>query len=104
MVASAQDQFAKWAKLKRSMDRGFQDLERQVSLCITSITHAEPVIILSDSEIASVKTKFSIKFNSALWFMPTGLQFLVHEIRCVLSTPRLVRSFDLVVGSSLGSF
>lgn len=30
-----------------------------------------------DSEIASVKTKFSLKFNSALWFMTTGLQFFV---------------------------
>ena len=27
MATSAQDQFAKWAKLKRSVDKGFQDLE-----------------------------------------------------------------------------
>jgi len=27
MATSAQDQFAKWAKLKRSADKGFQDLE-----------------------------------------------------------------------------
>ena len=34
MATSAQDQFAKWAKLKRSVDKGFQDLETtSVSLC-----------------------------------------------------------------------
>ena len=27
MATSAQDHFAKWAKLKRSVDKGFQDLE-----------------------------------------------------------------------------
>ena len=32
---------------------------------------------VADSEIASAKTQFSLKFNSALWFMTTGLQFLV---------------------------
>jgi len=59
MATSAQDQFAKWAKLKRSVDKGFQDLEA------------------TNSEIASVKTQFSLKFNSALWFMTTGLQFFI---------------------------
>ncbi|KAF9793008.1 WRB/Get1 family [Thelephora terrestris] len=59
MATSAQDHFAKWAKLKRSVDKGFQDLET------------------TNSEIASVKTQFSIKFNSALWFMTTGLQFFI---------------------------
>ena len=57
--------------------RDSRTLKRQVSLYITSIAHTEPVIIISDSEIASVKTKFSIKFNSALWFMTTGLQFFI---------------------------
>ncbi|KAF9652975.1 hypothetical protein BDM02DRAFT_3088411 [Thelephora ganbajun] len=59
MATSAQDQFAKWAKLKRSVDKGFQDLET------------------TNSEIASIKTQFSLKFNSALWFMTTGLQFFI---------------------------
>jgi len=59
LETSAQDQFAKWAKLRRSVDKGFADLDKL------------------NSEIASNKAAFSIKFNTALWFLTTGLQFLV---------------------------
>jgi hypothetical protein len=41
--------------------------------------HLSPVpnLTVADSEIASAKTQFSLKFNSALWFMTTGLQFFI---------------------------
>ncbi|PFH53715.1 hypothetical protein AMATHDRAFT_949 [Amanita thiersii Skay4041] len=59
MKTSAQDQFAKWAKLRRSVDKGLSELEK------------------INSEIASNKTTFSVKFNSVIWIFTTGLQFIV---------------------------
>ncbi|KAI0916425.1 GET complex subunit get1 [Taiwanofungus camphoratus] len=59
LQTSAQDQFAKWAKLRRSVDKGLADLEK-----------------LND-EISSSKSSFSLRFNSALWLLTTGLQFIV---------------------------
>jgi len=59
LKTSAQDQFAKWAKLRRSVDKGLADLDKL------------------NSEIASNKTAFSLKFNTAIWILTTGLQFVV---------------------------
>ncbi|KAF9467443.1 WRB/Get1 family [Collybia nuda] len=59
LQTSAQDQFAKWAKLRRSVDKGLADLEKL------------------NSEISSTKTAFSVKFNSVIWILTTGLQFFV---------------------------
>ncbi|VDB95202.1 unnamed protein product [Peniophora sp. CBMAI 1063] len=54
---SAQDQFAKWAKLRRSVDKGLADLEKL------------------NSETSGAKSSFNMKFNSALWILTTGAQF-----------------------------
>jgi hypothetical protein len=59
MQTSAQDQFAKWAKLRRSVDKGLTELNKL------------------NGEMTSSKTAFSIKFGSAIWVFTTGLQFLV---------------------------
>ncbi|KAF9553909.1 hypothetical protein CPC08DRAFT_645010 [Agrocybe pediades] len=59
MKTSAQDQFAKWAKLRRSVDKGLADLEKL------------------NSQIASTKSGFTMKFNTVLWTLTTGLQFAV---------------------------
>jgi len=56
---SAQDEFAKWAKLRRKVDKGLSDLEKL------------------NSQIASSRTGFSIKFSSALWISTTGTQFVI---------------------------
>ncbi|KAJ6489481.1 CHD5-like protein-domain-containing protein [Mycena vitilis] len=56
---SAQDQFAKWAKLRRSVDKGLADLEKL------------------NGEISARKSAFSLRFNSAIWVLTTGLQFVV---------------------------
>jgi len=56
---SAQDEFAKWAKLRRNIDKGLADLEQL------------------NAEISSNKTAFSLKFNTLLWISTTGLQFVV---------------------------
>ncbi|KAF7315787.1 Protein GET1 [Mycena indigotica] len=56
---SAQDQFAKWAKLRRSVDKGIAELEKL------------------NGEIATRRTTFSLKFNTAIWVFTTGLQFTV---------------------------
>ncbi|KAF8149424.1 CHD5-like protein-domain-containing protein [Crassisporium funariophilum] len=59
LKTSAQDQFAKWAKLRRSVDKGLADLEKL------------------NAEVASTKSAFAMKFNTLLWFLTTGLQFVV---------------------------
>ncbi|KAI0779406.1 CHD5-like protein-domain-containing protein [Fomes fomentarius] len=59
LQTSAQDQFAKWAKLRRSVDKGLADLEKL------------------NSELSTVRTSFSMKFTSAMWIMTTGLQFVI---------------------------
>lgn len=56
---SAQDQFAKWAKLQRSVDKGLADLEKL------------------NSDVTSTKAAFSMKFNTAIWLLTTGVQFFV---------------------------
>ncbi|KAF8265228.1 CHD5-like protein-domain-containing protein [Lactarius quietus] len=59
LQTSAQDQFAKWAKLRRSVDKGLADLEKL------------------NAELNALKTSFALKFNITLWMMTTGLQFAI---------------------------
>ncbi|KAJ4483866.1 WRB/Get1 family [Lentinula aciculospora] len=59
LKTSAQDQFAKWAKLRRSVDKGLADLEKL------------------NNEMSSVKTSFSVKFSSGIWICTTGAQFVI---------------------------
>jgi len=59
LQTSAQDQFAKWAKLRRRVDKGLADLEKL------------------NAELNASKTSFSLKFNTTLWLMTTGLQFAI---------------------------
>lgn len=59
LKTSAQDQWAKWAKLRRSVDKGLADLEKL------------------NAEVASSKSAFAMKFNILLWLLTTGLQFVV---------------------------
>ncbi|KAJ7646983.1 WRB/Get1 family [Roridomyces roridus] len=54
---SAQDQFAKWAKLRRNVDKGLAELEK------------------FNGEIATRRTAFSMQFKTAVWVLTTGLQF-----------------------------
>ncbi|KAJ7451745.1 WRB/Get1 family [Mycena galericulata] len=56
---SAQDQFAKWAKLRRSVDKGLADLEKL------------------NGEISARKSAFALRFNTAIYVLTTGLQFAV---------------------------
>ena len=83
LQTSAQDQFAKWAKLRRSVDKGLADLEK---LSCVSAIHCHRTQRLSnqlrfilhiDAELNASKTSFALKFNSTLWMMTTGLQFAI---------------------------
>ncbi|KAF9376589.1 GET complex subunit get1 [Podila verticillata] len=56
---SSQDEFAKWAKLRRKMDGKIADLEKMTS------------------ELHVSKASFEIKFKSLLWFITSGIQFLM---------------------------
>ncbi|KAG0221448.1 GET complex subunit get1 [Mortierella sp. GBA43] len=56
---SSQDEFAKWAKLRRKMDSKIAELEKLTT------------------ELHITKASFEIKFKSFLWFVTSGLQFLM---------------------------
>ncbi|CAO3612579.1 unnamed protein product [Cunninghamella echinulata] len=56
---SSQDEFAKWAKMRRRLDKGMANLEKL------------------NSEIAFSKTGFELKLKSLLWFFIHGSQFLM---------------------------
>jgi len=56
---SAQDQFAKWAKLRRQVDKGLADLEKL------------------NAEVATQQASFAIRFNTVIWFFTAGLQFFI---------------------------
>ncbi|KAF8315885.1 hypothetical protein DL93DRAFT_2078622 [Clavulina sp. PMI_390] len=58
-ATSSVDQFAKWAKLRRKVDKGAADLEK------------------INAEVAAEQTSFGVKFNSAVWFLTSGLQFAI---------------------------
>ncbi|KAG8896011.1 GET complex subunit get1 [Tulasnella sp. 417] len=59
LETSAQDQFAKWAKLRRKIDKELAELEKL------------------NSELGSAKTAFSLKFNTAIWIFTTGAQMVL---------------------------
>jgi len=59
LQTSAQDQFAKWAKLRRGVDKGLADLEKL------------------NSELSSARSSFSLKFSTVVWVLTAGLQFFV---------------------------
>lgn len=56
---SSQDEFAKWAKLRRKLDKGLADLEK------------------ANNNLSSSRSSFSKKFSTLLWLMTTGAQFLL---------------------------
>ncbi|KAF9432779.1 GET complex subunit get1 [Entomortierella beljakovae] len=56
---SSQDEFAKWAKLRRKMDSKIADLEKLTS------------------ELHVTKASFEIKFKSLLWFITNGIHFIM---------------------------
>ncbi|KAI8097308.1 WRB/Get1 family [Halteromyces radiatus] len=58
-ATSSQDEFAKWAKMRRRLDKGMADLEKL------------------NSDIAFSKTGFELKLKSILWFLIHGSQVLM---------------------------
>lgn len=86
LQTSAQDQFAKWAKLRRSVDKGHAELEKiscVLCVCCIQMQHMESpeatslISLLLDGELSSNKSAFSFRFNSFMWILTTGLQFLI---------------------------
>ncbi|QRV97116.1 hypothetical protein RhiJN_25135 [Ceratobasidium sp. AG-Ba] len=59
LQTSSQDQFAKWAKLRRRVDRGLAELDT------------------INSTLATSRTSFSMKFSTILWTCTTGAQFAI---------------------------
>ena len=80
LQTSAQDQFAKWAKLRRSVDKGLADLEKLSCVLCYRVSFTLISLILDshlDSELSASKSSFAFKFGTTLWMLTTGLQFAV---------------------------
>ncbi|KAA1126347.1 GET complex subunit get1 [Puccinia graminis f. sp. tritici] len=58
-ATSSQDQFAKWARLRRKIDKDLVDLEAL------------------NKEISSAKVQFAALFSSLLWTFTSGFQFVL---------------------------
>ncbi|WVN86188.1 uncharacterized protein L203_101349 [Cryptococcus depauperatus CBS 7841] len=56
---SSQDEFAKWAKLKRKLDKGLADLEK------------------INTTLSSSRSSFSRNFSFLIWLLTTGAQFFL---------------------------
>ncbi|CAD6568448.1 MAG: GET complex subunit get1 [Tremellales sp. Tagirdzhanova-0007] len=56
---SSQDEFAKWAKLKRKLDKGLADLEK------------------TNGTLTSSRTSFAFRFSTLLSLLTTGAQFVL---------------------------
>ncbi|KAL5485146.1 GET1 [Sanghuangporus weigelae] len=59
LQTSSQDQFAKWAKLRRRVDKGLAELEKL------------------NSELGSARNSYKLKFNTFIWLLTTGAQFVI---------------------------
>jgi len=56
---SSQDEFAKWARLRRKLDKEVISMEQL------------------NNQIGSARTKFSATFSSLVWIFTTGVQFIL---------------------------
>ncbi|WWC71365.1 uncharacterized protein I206_105320 [Kwoniella pini CBS 10737] len=56
---SSQDEFAKWAKIRRRLDKGLSDLENL------------------NTQITSSKSSFTTKFKTSLWVLTSGSKFIL---------------------------
>ncbi|KAK1927310.1 protein GET1 [Papiliotrema laurentii] len=56
---SSQDEFAKWAKLRRKLDKGIADLEK------------------INNSLTSARTGFGLKFSTLIWTTTTGAQLVL---------------------------
>ncbi|KAG9095353.1 GET complex subunit get1 [Ceratobasidium sp. 392] len=88
LQTSSQDQFAKWAKLRRRVDRGLAELDT------------------INSQLATARTSFSVKFSTILWTCTTGAQFAIakHETPSILVEEHTERPISPHSGSSTASF
>ncbi|KIJ39946.1 hypothetical protein M422DRAFT_32546 [Sphaerobolus stellatus SS14] len=59
LQTSAQDQFAKWAKLRRKVDKGLEDLEK------------------FNTKMAATKSSYSLRFKAGLWLVTSGSLYVV---------------------------
>ncbi|KAL5507222.1 GET1 [Sanghuangporus vaninii] len=59
LQTSSQDQFAKWAKLRRRVDKGLAELEQL------------------NGELGSARNAYKLKFNTFIWLLTTGVQFVI---------------------------
>jgi hypothetical protein len=85
---SSQDEFAKWARLRRKVDKSLADLEK---ISMFPFRHTSGLIqqgwimgsnfgkmLMVDTTLASSQNGFKTKFSSFLWITTTGSQmFLV---------------------------
>lgn len=81
-ATSSQDQFAKWAKLRRKLDKGLSDLEANsqyprivCSGLFIGLTEHLPPFSISDVKVAAQRAQFDRGFSTFLYVITSGLQW-----------------------------
>lgn len=77
-VTSSQDQFAKWAKLRRKVDKGLVDLEKISKLANNGWSrYCQLTASLVDSSIQSHETRFKAVSDTVLSVSTSGAQWAI---------------------------
>lgn len=73
---SSQDEFAKWAKLKRKLDKGLADLEKTSELA-RAARFSPAYANTTDTTLTSSRSTFALRFSSLIWVFTTGAQLVL---------------------------
>ena len=78
-ATSSQDEFAKWAKLRRKSDKAIADLELLSTSSYTTCSSYRSDGDTPDTSVAGNRTAFATKFKGLLWVLTTILPFVVSS-------------------------
>lgn len=106
MKTSAQDQFAKWAKLRRSVDKGLADLEKLSTLHSTAVSIYRLLTLCRLRNLyGQVRLRAEIQHAVVAPHHRAAVcrRLVVPQAGRVLSSPGLVRSARLVALAAICS-
>lgn len=77
-ATSAQDQFAKWAKLDRKFNEVVAQLEKTSKKCHPCCAVISMLIVITESSLDQARTKFDRYVSTLQWLGTNGLRFFLQ--------------------------
>jgi len=74
---SAQEQFARWAKLRRKVDKGLEDLDKLSAWWFLIIWDTVLMRACADKQLVTTKASFAAAFRPVLWILTSGIQLFI---------------------------